>query len=42
MGSITQAPEGYKYVFCRSIRKKDGTILYPTKSKFFRFLVKVN
>jgi len=35
-----EAPEGYKYVFCRYIRRKDGTIMYPKKSEFFRFPVK--
>ncbi len=35
-----QAPAGYHYVYCRYIKRKDGTIVYPKKAKFFRFLVK--
>lgn len=34
------APKGYKYVFCRSVKRKDGCTIYPRKAKFFRFLVK--
>ncbi len=33
-------PDGYKEVFCRYIHKK-GRIIYPTKAKFFRFLVPI-
>lgn len=33
-------PEGYKWVYARYIRRKDGTIVYPKRARFFRFLVK--
>lgn len=34
------APEGYHYIFRKSKRLKDGTIIYPSNGKCFRFLVK--
>jgi len=36
-----KAPEGYKYVFVKSVRRKNGTRAYPKKGKCFVFLVKI-
>lgn len=33
-------PEGYREVFCKRIRTKDGGYRYPVNSKFFHFYVK--
>jgi len=35
-------PVGYREVFCKYIRLKDGTIRYPKKSKFFHFYVPID
>lgn len=35
-------PAGYKEVFCKYIKLKDGTIRYPKKSKYFRFFVPID
>lgn len=32
-------PKGHKVIYCRFIRK-NGKIIYPKGSKFFRFVVK--
>ena len=34
-----EVPKGYREVFCRYIRK-NGKIIYPKNSRFFRFIVK--
>lgn len=33
-----EAPEGFRWVFCRYI-KRNGKVIYPKKGKCFRFLV---
>lgn len=32
--------EGGRWVFTRSIRLKNGRVIYPKKAQFFRFWVK--
>lgn len=38
---INEEELGYKWVFCRFIRRKDGTIIRPKTGKVLRFKVKV-
>jgi len=35
-----EAPKGYREVFARYVRRKDGTIMYPKNAKVFHFYVK--
>lgn len=32
--------QGGRWVFCRSIRLKNGRVIYPKNAQFFRFWVK--
>jgi len=34
-------PNGYREVFCRFVRLKNGKIIYPKNGKVFHFFVKV-
>lgn len=41
MGNVDKTPPaGYKEVFCKCIRLKDGTIRYPKNAQYFHFYVK--
>lgn len=41
MTKFKKAPEGYKYIYRRYITR-NGKRIYPKKSKYFRFLVKID
>jgi len=34
-------PPGYREVFCRSIRLKNGKVIVPKNGKVFHFFIKV-
>lgn len=36
----TNSPQGGRWVYSRSIRLKNGRVIYPKTSRFFRFWVK--
>lgn len=37
---MKNAPSGYREVFCRSVKLKNGKIIYPKNGKVFHFFVK--
>ncbi len=38
--TTNESNQGGRWVYARSIRRKDGRVVYPKKAKFFRFWVK--